>query len=203
VEIDLRHLDQGEIPAGVWSAVHRAVAGRHVLEFDYLSPYYDPPQCRTHIVEPYHLKFQDGHWNLHAYCRRWIGAQAQQEHPGWRTYRLTRLEPGSLDVWPDKFPPDQRRRRLVSLRYRLGPVLHRGGVSRRFEDMEVSAVEPDGWVTVTAKTDDLFTARRVLLAYGENCEVLDPPQLRRQIAQATRKMAGFYEDEETPPDRRG
>jgi predicted DNA-binding transcriptional regulator YafY len=55
-------------------------------------------------------------------------------------------------------------------------------------------------VTVTAKTDDLFTARRILLAYGENCEVLDPPQLRRQIAQATRKMAGFYEEEEIPPE---
>ena len=65
--------------------------------------------------------------------------------------------------------------------------------------MEGSALEPDGWVTVTAKTDDLFAARRILLAYGENCEVLAPPQLRRRMAVAAQTMAGFYADEAIPP----
>jgi predicted DNA-binding transcriptional regulator YafY len=56
---------------------------------------------------------------------------------------------------------------------------------------------------VTAKTDDLFIARRVLLAYGENCQVLTPPELRRQMARAAREMARFYAEDETPLIRRG
>jgi predicted DNA-binding transcriptional regulator YafY len=196
LEIDLRHLDEGDISAQVWSAVQRAAAERHVLQFDYLSPYHDPPACRTHLVEPYRLKFQEGHWFLQAYCLRWIRREplspAEREHAGWLAYRLSRIQTDGLEVWPDKFPTDQRRRRLVPLEYRLGPVLHRGGVSSRFEDMQVSAVEADGWVTVSARTDDLFTARRILLAYGENCQVLAPPQLLREIGAAARKMAGFY-----------
>jgi predicted DNA-binding transcriptional regulator YafY len=140
---------------------------------------------------------------LDAYCRRSRGPDHQREHVGWLPYRLTRVQVAGLEVWPDKFPPRQRRRRLIALRYRLGPELHRGGVSARFEEMEVSPVEPDGWVTVSARTDDLFTARRILLAYGENCEVLAPPQLRRQMAAAARKMAGFYGEDETPLNPRG
>jgi proteasome accessory factor C len=197
LEIDLRHLDEGDISAQVWSAVQRAAATRHVLH----SPNRDPPAPITHVVEPYRLKFQEGHWFLQAYCLRWIRREplspAEREHAGWLAYRLSRIQTDGLEVWPDKFPADQRRRRLVALEYRLGPVLHRGGVSPRFEDMQVSAVEADGWVTVSARTDDLFTARRILLAYGENCQVLAPPQLRREIGAAARKMAGFYPEEES------
>jgi proteasome accessory factor C len=192
LELDLRHLDHGDIPPQVWTSVRRAIIRRRVLQFDYLSPQHDPPECRMHIVEPYYLKFQDGHYQLHAFCRRWVGPGHCQDDAGWRIYRLTRIQESGLELWPEKFPPTQWRRRLVTLQYRLGPVLHRGGVSRRFEEMEVSPVEPDGWVTVTAKTDDLFAARRILLAYGENCEVLAPPQLRRQIAAAARSMAELY-----------
>jgi proteasome accessory factor C len=196
LELDLRHLDHGEISPQVWTSVCRAITRRRVLQFDYLSPQHDPPQCRMHIVEPYYLKFQDGHYQLHAFCRRWVGPRHCQDDAGWRIYRLTRIQESGLELRPEKFPPTQWRRRLVPLQYRLGPVLHRGGVSRRFEEMEVSPVEPDGWVTVTAKTDDLFAARRILLAYGENCEVLAPPQLRRQLAAAARSMAELYAEAE-------
>jgi predicted DNA-binding transcriptional regulator YafY len=199
MEIDLRDLEQGEIPPQVWNTVRRAIAERRVLQFDYISPGHDPPERRTHVVEPYPLKFQDGHWRLLAFCRRWSGARELQEPAGWLTYRLSRIQPDGLEVWPDKFPPTQRRRRLVPLQYRLGPALHRGGVSPRFEDMQVSPVEEDGWVTVTTRTDDLFAARRILLGYGENCRVLAPPELRREMAAAARMMAEFYKDEEIPP----
>jgi proteasome accessory factor C len=195
LELDLRHLDHGEISPQIWTSVRRAIARRCVLQFDYLSPQHDPPQCLIHTVEPYYLKFQDGHYQLHAFCRRWAGPRRSKDDAGWLIYRLTRIQESGLELWPEKFPPTQWRRRLVTLQYRLGPVLHRGGVSPRFEETHVSPVEPDGWVTVTAKTDDLFAARRVLLAYGENCEVLAPPQLRRQIAAAARGMAELYAEE--------
>lgn len=203
IHIDLHHLDRGDIQPQVWALVGRALAERRVLQFDYISPRHDPLVAHTHLVEPDSLKFVDGHWQLHAYCRRCSGPEGRQEHPGWRPYRLTRIQTHGLELRPDKFARRQRRRHLVSLVYRLAPALHRGGVSRRFEEMQVSDVEADGWVTVTARTDDLFTARRVLLAYGEHCQVLAPPELRRQVARAARAMAEFYKDEEIPPDRRG
>jgi predicted DNA-binding transcriptional regulator YafY len=197
LDVDLRHLDRGEIAPGVWEAVRRAASARRLLRFEYVSTRDDPPVTRTHEVEPERPRFREGHWALPAYCRRVVTGGEERLDAGRLTYRLTRIRPESVEVMPDKFTPRPRPRgtRLV---YRLGRDVHRGGVSARFEEMQVSPAGADGWVTVTARTDDLFAARRVLLAYGENCQVLAPPELRRQVATAARKMAGFYEEEETP-----
>jgi predicted DNA-binding transcriptional regulator YafY len=50
---------------------------------------------------------------------------------------------------------------------------------------------PDGSATVTAQVTDLFEARRILLSYGANCTVLEPPALveeMRTIAAALYKI---------------
>ena len=193
LRLDLRRLDEGEIDPVVWDKVRRAVTMRRMLRFRYLSPRHERPEPRIHTVEPYELRFR-GHYELRAYCRHWSNPLGQEKmHAGWFRYRLDHMLAEGLVILPDRLPPGQRYRRLETVRYRLAPQLARGGVSRHFDEMTVSAPDAEGWVEVTGKTDDLFEARRVLLAYGENCQVLAPPSLVRGMERAAQGLADLYE----------
>ena len=59
-------------------------------------------------------------------------------------------------------------------------MIARNGVSRHFDAQHVD-LHADGSATVTARITDLFDARRILLSYGENCTVLEPPELVKQM----------------------
>ena len=65
---------------------------------------------------------------------------------------------------------------MLSVKYRLSPVIARLGVSEHFENQQVVTCE-DGSAIVCAETDDLFDAMKTLLFYGENCEVLGGEEL--------------------------
>ncbi len=60
-----------------------------------------------------------------------------------------------------------------------------------FADQQVDA-HPDGSATVTARITDLFDARRILLSYGENCTVLEPPALVEQMRKVATEFSKKY-----------
>jgi predicted DNA-binding transcriptional regulator YafY len=66
------------------------------------------------------------------------------------------------------------------LRYWLGPAIARHSVSEHFAEQEVER-HSDGSATITARITDLFEARQVVLKYGENCVVYEPPELVEQM----------------------
>jgi predicted DNA-binding transcriptional regulator YafY len=193
--LDLRRLDTGEIVSIVWEKVHRAVTQRQILRFQYLSPQYEQSIARMHTVEPYLLRFHWGHYELRAYCRHWSNLQGQERYEvGWLRYRLDRILAEGIEIFPEKLPPGQRRRRMIGIRYRISPKLVAGGVSRHFEEMTVGEPDAKGWMEVTGKTDDLFEAQRVFLAYGEHCVVLEPLDLRRKMKRVVQEMTKLYEN---------
>jgi predicted DNA-binding transcriptional regulator YafY len=193
LRLDLRRLDPEKTPPVVWEKVHRAVARRQVLRFQYLSPRHEQPIARTHTVEPYSLRFHRGHYEIRAYCRHWASTQGQERYEvGWLRYRLDRILADGTEILPEKLPPDQRRRRMMRIRYRISPKLAAGGVSRHFEEMTIGEPDVEGWVEVTGKTDDLFEAQRVFLAYGEHCVVLEPLDLVRKMRGVVQEMAKLY-----------
>ncbi len=93
-------------------------------------------------------------------------------------FRLDYIVSGSAEVPSHLILPG--RPSPVSIRYRLSPIIARNGVSQHFSGQEVEH-HPDGSATVTASITDLFEARRILLSYGENCTVLEPPKLVEQM----------------------
>ena len=78
------------------------------------------------------------------------------------------------------------------LRYELYGPLARGSVSPHFADMTVEYDEEQGIVRVQAFTDDLFKAVRILLSYGSNCKVLEPPEAVRRMREHVAGMARLY-----------
>lgn len=194
LELGLQRLDSGEIAPIVWQKVRLAVQRHQLLRFNYIARRHEERLPRTHIVEPYRFRFFRGHYELKAYCRHWSNPYGQERHDtGWFRYRLDQIQPEGIEILPDKLPVGQRAQRLIAVRYRLSPTLARGGVSQYLEEMKVSEPDDIGWVEVSGKTDDLFEAERVFLAYGEHCMVLEPTELARKMRQTVEKMAKLYQ----------
>lgn len=60
--------------------------------------------------------------------------------------------------------------------------------------MTVHPPDEDGWVRVTAKTDDLFAAVQVLLGYGSYCVVVGDVEARTEMKRIVNAMQKLYED---------
>lgn len=124
-----------------------------------------------HIVEPQPLVFERGH----VYLNGW-----SPEYGKPLRFRLDYILPGSAEVLPTRIAQSRPSPVSYVLRYQLSPVIARNGVSQHFADQHVD-LHADGSAAVTARITDLFDARRILLSYGENCTVLGPPRLVKQM----------------------
>ncbi len=194
LDISLQRLDIGTIAPSVWEKVRAAVQKRRLLRFAYIARRHEDRQPRVHTVEPYTLRFFRGHYELKAYCRHWLNPQrVENRDAGWFRYRLDQIQADTIEILSDKLPPGQRKQRLVTVRYLLSPTLVRGGISQYFEDMRVAEPNADGWVEVLGKTDDLFEAERIFLAYGEHCVVLGPSELAHKMQRTVQEMARLYQ----------
>jgi hypothetical protein len=103
------------------------------------------------------------HLYLDAYRLHVSGPLGEWPQPRWQKYRLGRILLEAIEVLPDKLPPTPPKRPRHELEYLLAPEIARlGEVSRHFDDMTVHPPD-EGWVRVTAKTDDLFAAVQICL----------------------------------------
>lgn len=202
LELGVDRLSEKEIMPEVWRMVNHAIHQRRLFRFPYLSPVHENEGPRIHTVEPYEIQFRNGHYYLHAYCRRWEAPNGWTGGGHWATpYRLDYIQKDELTLLKT-FSPRQQQPKLISIRYKLAPRIVRGGVTRYFTDMVVGEPDAEGWVTVSAKADSVFDAHRILLGYGELCIALDPPQLVERMATVSQKMATHYASlspEDSPP----
>ncbi len=162
--------------------LRRAQRQRQRFAFLYRSPAQPAAKPVRHTIEPDSIEEREGHVYFEGYST--AAEQVLQ-------FRLDRVEPGSAEVLPTTFPRG-RKRRAIPIRYRLSPTIARFGASHRFDKHE-ETVLPDGWVEVSAETRDLFWASKILLKYGENCVVVEPPELVVEMKRVVGEMARNYE----------
>jgi len=162
--------------------VERAISRRQQLEFEYRSPMRE--EVKRHVIEPYGpLEYREGHIYFE-------GRDLQDYYI--YTFRIDRILPGSVQILPTRFPEGRRRKRTYTLRYRLAPEVARYGASERFPN-QIEEKQEDGWTLVTAQIDSIFWASKKLLKYGENCQVLEPPELVQEMKRVVGEMARIYE----------
>ena len=196
LRVDLRRRDDDFVPAPVQTAVEKAYDERRRLRFWYLSPGQADGAPRRHTVEPWFLHFDTmrRHLYLDAYRLHVSGPLGEWGQPRWQKYRLGRIQPDEIEVLPDKLPPTPPKRPRHELEYLLAPEIARlGEVSRHFDDMTVHPPDAEGWVRVTAKTDDLFAAVRLLLGYGPACVVIGGAEARQQMETLIKGISQRYE----------
>jgi predicted DNA-binding transcriptional regulator YafY len=163
---DYRNFDQETL-----RQIEMAIQREQQLEFTYCSP--SKGQERRHIIEPQPLIFKDGH----VYLR---GRHVEMNKA--LNFRLDYIVPGSAEMLRIKNSNNRPFARTYQLRYWLGPAIARHSVSEHFPGQEVER-HADGSATITAKITDLFEARRIVLSYGFNCIVYEPPELVEQMRQ--------------------
>lgn len=125
----------------------------------------------THVIEAQPLVHERGH----VYLTGW-----SPEFGKSLRFRLDSIVTGSAEMLPTRIARSRPAPVSYVLRYQLAPVIARNGVSQHFADQQVE-MHPDGSATVIARITDLFDARRTLLSYGENCTVLEPPDMVEQM----------------------
>ena len=201
LRVEMKRRDEDVVAPAVRTALDRAV-GRQLLRFDYLAPGQADGVPRTHVVQPWELYFDAtrGHEYLDGYRVSVTGPYGEWREGAWQRYRPVRILPESIEVLPDRLPPTPPKRPRHRLDYLLAPELARlGQVGKHFDDMEVHSPDAEGWVRVTATTDNLFRAVRVLLSYGPACRVLGDDEARREVKRLAEQTAAWYagEDEKT------
>jgi len=160
--------------------IERAIERSQQLKFTYRS--LKEGKEHVHVIEPQPLVFERGH----VYLNGWSPEYGKQLR-----FRLDYILPGSADVLPTRIVQNRPSPVSYVLRYQLSPVIARNGVSQHFDNQHVES-HADGSATVTARITDLFDARRILLSYGENCTVLEPPKLVKQMRTVAIDFAKKY-----------
>ena len=194
--LDLGRKDEDVIDPVMQERIEQAIGQRRLLRFDYRSPGNADGLPRRHTVQPWHLLFDTTrkHLYLEAYCievddARWaVAAPAVAEvSPG-------RILAEGIELLPDKFGAVEPKRPRFQLEYLLAPEIARlGEITRHFDNMQVHGVDEQGWTRVTATTDDLFRAVRLLLGYAHNCKVVGGSEARREMVAAVRALGRVYE----------
>jgi proteasome accessory factor C len=192
IHLNIQRISQGEIHPEVWRKVIYAIKQRRIITFSYASPFHEKSEARRHTVEPYAHYFRGGHFYLRAYCLRWVAPNGFEDGHFWANpYRLDHILPDDLDLL-GTFVIRQQPQPRQQIRYKLSPRIVRGGISRYFAEMIVSEPDEEGWVEVTAYTDNEFEAFRTLLGYADQCVVLAPPGLIERMKQVTQSFNDFY-----------
>jgi len=172
--------DYSNIDPSTLNEIERAILRRQQLEFTYRSP--RKGEEVRHVIEPQPLTYKDGHIYLHG----WSVAYQNDLH-----FRLDYILPSTakmLNKRISQLPPSQR---TYILRYHLTPMIARNSVSEQFPKQKTEK-HPDGSATITAKVDNLFDVRQIMLKYGENCTVESPPELVKMMQPVATHFARTY-----------
>lgn len=155
--------------AATLKQIEMAIQRSQQLEFTYCAPH--SGKERRHVIEPQPLVLEHGHVYLHG--RSPDGNKELR-------FRLDYIVPGSAQMLHISSTNNRPFARSYRLRYWLSPVIARNKVSEHFPGQTVEK-HPDDSATVTACITSLFDARRIVLSYGINCVVLEPPELVAQM----------------------
>ena len=192
MQLNIQRISEGDIHPDVWKKVIYAIKQRRVIEFQYTSPFHEKYEPRRHRVEPYEHYFRNGHFYLKAYCIRWVAPNGFEGGAFWSNpYRLDYILPDEIALLRT-FTHRELKKATIPIRYKLSPQIARGGISRYFPEMEVGKTDENGWVEVTAVTDNEFEAYRTLLGYGDQCVVLEPTSLVGRMREAIGGMLNLY-----------
>ncbi len=160
--------------------IEMAIERSQQLKFTYRS--LKEGKEHNHVIEAQPLVFERGHVYLNGWSPEFGKALR---------FRLDSILPGSAEMLPTRIAKSRPSPISYVLRYQLSPVIARNGVSQHFAGQEVD-MHPDGSATVMARITDLFDARRTLLSYGENCTVLEPPELVEQMRVVATEFSKKY-----------
>ncbi len=169
---------------------YRALRGRRLLEITYRTY---GGKTSTRVVEPMTLVYKGSGWYLYGFCRK---------RSDYRLFRLSRIQKHrirsetftrrSQSYAGYSMASSQMKTKSITL-------LCSPSVAASFEDyLEPERIVPEGdKIRVTAQWPDDGWTYSMLLGMGADAEVLEPPEVRRELARRARLTAEKYRDVQT------
>lgn len=149
----------------------------------FVYPALDGQQMITHVgVEPYEIQFFDRHFYLLGFTPHDLEMLE---------FRVDRIE--SLEVMAGK-TAKYRKRKTIPFTYHLSAQVARKGISERFLNQQVTQ-QADGSAIIQAEGYSPFRILQELMRYGEQVELLSPPDLRLRMEEIVRAMTKLYRKE--------
>lgn len=171
------------------SLIQRALGTRRVLRFLYQG--YGKTEAEPREVEPRGLLYYLGRWHLIAWCLL---------RGGIRDFRTDRMR--GLEILAQGFTPTEEFDPAAYVRAHMpAPDLP---VRVRFETEALDRARREWWMglleerpeadggELTLRTPDLETIASWLLSFGASATVLDPPLLRRMLAERAEAAAAHH-----------
>ncbi len=183
--------DNDQITAAMRATLRLAVQQRRVIIFDYLPPRQDD-ELRQHLMEPYEIYVEDGHFYLMGFCRQttsYLGSFEQNRH---FDYRIGRIQPDSIQLCDETYT-HQRARQLYRVHCILSEKLVKGGASQIFDQELEKRQRADGCLEVIATTARPLRAVQKLLRYGGECRVLGGDEILTRYRAEIHQMYSFYD----------
>lgn len=182
----------------------RALLENRFLAFDYFSPCSDRRGSRT--VEPHHLQHYMGSWVLIAWCKL---------RRDWRKFYLSRMK--GVRILEQDFRPRPREawehqletafgifqgEQAVTVRLLFSPFMARWIREQIWHPLQEMIEMPNRGLELSFPVADFREIKWKILQYGAHVRVLEPEELRNEVREEIRQMAGLYgrdvETSETP-----
>lgn len=186
------------------AALAEAVLGDRWVSVTYRR--WEAPREVERVLAPYGLVLKNGTWYAVAATR---GPQVRADR-GTRTYRVSNIlaldpteetfeRPGGFDLaehWTRHLAAFDARRITGTSTVRIAPAL-----ARRLSDFgdpelrraaAAGTVDDDGWTRAVLNIESVDHAARQLIGHGTEIEVVDPPELRAELAARGRALTELY-----------
>lgn len=181
--------------APLYETLRKAVSSRRPVEVGYIS--FHEKKLMKIVLEPYWLVFHDRAWYAIGYSR---------SHNEVRTLKLGRMaEVRAMPDQPQFDPPKTTLQEHLGLAWRLIRGKEKHNVKLQFEPLVAANVAEVQWHS-TQKVEWLDDGRIIfdvtvegldeivwwILGYGDQVEVLQPPQLRKKLHETAVRMASRH-----------
>lgn len=201
-----------------WARRSLAASVSHRVDFSALAPLIEKLRSATHDRRKVHLEYQPA--DRPALTRRAVDPYALVHRYGWwyvighchlrgglRVFRLDRIR--ALELLPESFevPADFDLQAFLGANFRAQPQFQaRLRFLPGFSHVALNnraawdsvAEQPDGSAIVTLSVPEMLYAASTALAYGPIVEVLDPPELRREVLAWARAIIDRYAEAGEP-----
>ncbi len=145
----------------------------------------------TRKVEPYQLILKNSHWYWQGYCL---------QKNDFRTFKITRVS--NLQMQEETFIPRDYQRPQLDFTDLVAPMqtniklrIHKSVMDKALEFCMYENFLPDGQehyiVHFPFIENDYYY--NILLGFGDTCECLEPPHIRREIKRKIQNIASLYE----------
>lgn len=191
IEVDFSRWGMGSTDSVKFERLKTALTGRRALEIVYCST---SGETNRRVILPVKLIFKDKSWYLHAYCRM------QEDY---RLFKISRIvEMTVLDErfgdLPDDIPPLEQSIYAMPQMQPVSLLFSHAVAFRVYDEFERSVIiqQPDGKLLVKVQLPQDGWVVSYLLSFGTEVSVLEPPELRTQLAAHAEAIGRHHEKNE-------